>query len=157
MLKGWLAGPQGAVHHQGKRMAGVTQPLLGQVGVSPDGCVDNMESCPFSSQHTHPTYLASVLCVSILLLCLCLLAAPSSSTYLQVVTCAPSNPTPDPLQVCMQQEAHPAELLADAQVQGWHFEQHEGEVVFIPAGCPHQVRNLRPCTKVRQRSGSGDS
>jgi hypothetical protein len=33
-------------------------------------------------------------------------------------------------------------------VQGWHFEQHEGEVVFIPAGCPHQVRNLRACTKV---------
>jgi hypothetical protein len=50
----------------------------------------------------------------------------------------------------MLQEGHRAGLLADTQVEGWHFEQYEGEVVFIPAGCPHQVRNLRPCTKVRQ-------
>lgn len=57
----------------------------------------------------------------------------------------------------MLQQAHREQLLEDTQVEGWHFEQYEGEVVFIPAGCPHQVRNLRPCTKVRQRSGSGDS
>jgi lysine-specific demethylase 3 len=26
--------------------------------------------------------------------------------------------------------------------------QKLGEAVFIPAGCPHQVRNLKSCTKV---------
>lgn len=26
-------------------------------------------------------------------------------------------------------------------VEPWTFEQHLGEAVFIPAGCPHQVRN----------------
>ena len=30
----------------------------------------------------------------------------------------------------------------------WHFEQYEHEAVMIPAGCPHQVRNLRACIKV---------
>lgn len=33
-------------------------------------------------------------------------------------------------------------------IEGWHFEQHLHEAVFIPAGCPHQVRNLLSCTKV---------
>jgi len=28
-----------------------------------------------------------------------------------------------------------------AGVEPWTFEQHLGEAVFIPAGCPHQVRN----------------
>ncbi|MFS7932797.1 putative transcription factor & chromatin remodeling &Metalloenzymes JmjC family [Helianthus anomalus] len=28
-------------------------------------------------------------------------------------------------------------------VEPWTFEQHLGEVVFIPAGCPHQVQNLK--------------
>lgn len=30
-----------------------------------------------------------------------------------------------------------------AGVEAWTFEQHVGEAVFIPAGCPHQVRNLK--------------
>ncbi|CAO2046936.1 unnamed protein product, partial [Urochloa humidicola] len=30
----------------------------------------------------------------------------------------------------------------------WTFEQKLGEAVFIPAGCPHQVRNLKSCIKV---------
>lgn len=30
-----------------------------------------------------------------------------------------------------------------AEVEPWTFEQHLGEAVFIPAGCPHQVRNLK--------------
>jgi len=25
-------------------------------------------------------------------------------------------------------------------IHPWHFEQYENEAVFIPAGCPHQVR-----------------
>lgn len=28
-----------------------------------------------------------------------------------------------------------------ADVEPWTFEQYLGEAVFIPAGCPHQVRN----------------
>jgi len=28
-------------------------------------------------------------------------------------------------------------------IEPWTFEQKLGEAVFIPAGCPHQVRNLK--------------
>ena len=31
---------------------------------------------------------------------------------------------------------------AHAGIQPWSFVQNEHEAVFIPAGCPHQVRNL---------------
>ena len=30
-------------------------------------------------------------------------------------------------------------LKEEYGVEPWHFEQHPGEGVFIPAGCPHQV------------------
>ncbi|KAL6884677.1 hypothetical protein ACP4OV_010613 [Aristida adscensionis] len=33
-------------------------------------------------------------------------------------------------------------------IEPWTFEQKLGEAVFIPAGCPHQVRNLKSCIKV---------
>lgn len=33
-------------------------------------------------------------------------------------------------------------------MQAWAFVQGEGEAVFIPAGCAHQVRNLGSCLKV---------
>lgn len=32
-------------------------------------------------------------------------------------------------------------------VEAWTFEQFDGEAVFIPAGCPHQVRNLKVCVQ----------
>lgn len=35
-----------------------------------------------------------------------------------------------------------------AGVVPWTFGQHQGDAVFIPGGCPHQVRNLMSCTKV---------
>ncbi|KAJ0008143.1 hypothetical protein Pint_30680 [Pistacia integerrima] len=35
-----------------------------------------------------------------------------------------------------------------AGVEPWSFVQKLGEVVLIPAGCPHQVRNLKSCIKV---------
>lgn len=28
-------------------------------------------------------------------------------------------------------------------VEPWTFEQHLGDAVFVPAGCPHQVRNRK--------------
>ncbi|KAL2597850.1 hypothetical protein AAZV13_11G188000 [Glycine max] len=34
------------------------------------------------------------------------------------------------------------------RVEPWTFIQNLGEAVFIPAGCPHQVRNLKSCIKV---------
>lgn len=35
------------------------------------------------------------------------------------------------------------EYLCYLGVEPWTFEQNLGEAVFIPAGCPHQVRNLK--------------
>lgn len=57
----------------------------------------------------------------------------------------------DPIfdQCCMATSSH---LTIMAEGEGgflpWHFEQNLHECVFIPAGCPHQVRNLKPCIKV---------
>lgn len=44
--------------------------------------------------------------------------------------------------------AHKRKLKEEFGVEPWTFEQRLGEAVFIPAGCPHQVRNLKSCTKV---------
>ncbi|KAF5450419.1 hypothetical protein F2P56_030774 [Juglans regia] len=38
-------------------------------------------------------------------------------------------------------ERHKKQLKEEFDVEPWTFEQHLGEAVFIPAGCPHQVRN----------------
>ncbi|KAH9322175.1 hypothetical protein KI387_016814, partial [Taxus chinensis] len=43
---------------------------------------------------------------------------------------------------------HKKKLKDEFQVEPWTFEQQLGEAVFIPAGCPHQVRNLKSCIKV---------
>lgn len=43
---------------------------------------------------------------------------------------------------------HKRKLKEECGIEPWTFEQHLGEAVFIPAGCPHQVRNLKSCTKV---------
>ncbi|CAJ1941402.1 unnamed protein product [Sphenostylis stenocarpa] len=43
---------------------------------------------------------------------------------------------------------HKKKLKEEFGVEPWSFEQKLGEAVFIPAGCPHQVRNLKSCTKV---------
>ncbi|KAJ7558616.1 hypothetical protein O6H91_04G048200 [Diphasiastrum complanatum] len=45
-------------------------------------------------------------------------------------------------------EEHKKKLKEEFQVEAWTFEQRLGEAVFIPAGCPHQVRNLKSCIKV---------
>jgi [histone H3]-dimethyl-L-lysine9 demethylase len=34
-------------------------------------------------------------------------------------------------------------LYAPIGIEPWTFVQRLGEAVFIPAGCPHQVRNLK--------------
>ncbi|KVH88194.1 JmjC domain-containing protein [Cynara cardunculus var. scolymus] len=39
-------------------------------------------------------------------------------------------------------------LKEEFGVEPWTFEQYLGEAVFIPAGCPHQVRNRQSFIKV---------
>ncbi|KAL5576241.1 hypothetical protein UlMin_017940 [Ulmus minor] len=43
---------------------------------------------------------------------------------------------------------HKRKLKEEFGIEPWTFDQKLGEAVFIPAGCPHQVRNLKSCTKV---------
>nr|CAB3448521.1 unnamed protein product [Digitaria exilis] len=43
---------------------------------------------------------------------------------------------------------HKMKLKEEYGIEPWTFEQNLGEAVFIPAGCPHQVRNLKSCIKV---------
>ncbi|KAL6509250.1 hypothetical protein OROGR_022560 [Orobanche gracilis] len=51
-------------------------------------------------------------------------------------------------QIFYLDEKHKKQLKDEFNVEAWTFEQHLGEAVFIPAGCPHQVRNRQSCTKV---------
>ncbi|XP_044500424.1 uncharacterized protein LOC123221611 isoform X3 [Mangifera indica] len=51
-------------------------------------------------------------------------------------------------QILYLNERHKKQLKEEFNVEPWTFEQHLGEAVFIPAGCPHQVRNRRSCIKV---------
>ncbi|RZC82345.1 hypothetical protein C5167_045122 [Papaver somniferum] len=39
-------------------------------------------------------------------------------------------------------------LKEEYGIEPWTFVQELGEAVLIPAGCPHQVRNLKSCTNV---------
>ncbi|XP_052195517.1 lysine-specific demethylase JMJ27-like isoform X2 [Diospyros lotus] len=43
---------------------------------------------------------------------------------------------------------HKRKLKEEFGVEPWTFVQELGEAVLIPAGCPHQVRNLKSCIKV---------
>ncbi|KAL1199032.1 Lysine-specific demethylase JMJ26 [Cardamine amara subsp. amara] len=51
-------------------------------------------------------------------------------------------------QSCFLTVEHKRKLKAEFGIEPWTFVQKLGEAVFIPAGCPHQVRNLKSCTKV---------
>ncbi|KAI4328619.1 hypothetical protein L6164_020956 [Bauhinia variegata] len=43
---------------------------------------------------------------------------------------------------------HKRRLKEECGIEPWTFVQNVGDAVFIPAGCPHQVRNLKSCIKV---------
>ncbi|GAA0186380.1 histone modifying enzyme [Lithospermum erythrorhizon] len=43
---------------------------------------------------------------------------------------------------------HKRKLKEEYGIEPWTFVQELGEAVSIPAGCPHQVRNLKSCIKV---------
>lgn len=38
---------------------------------------------------------------------------------------------------------HRRKLKEEYGIEPWTFEQHVGEAVFVPAGCPYQIRNLQ--------------
>ncbi|WCJ26916.1 Transcription factor jumonji (jmjC) domain-containing protein [Euphorbia peplus] len=44
--------------------------------------------------------------------------------------------------------AHKMRLKEEFKIEPWSFEQHVGEAIIIPAGCPYQVRNLKSCVNV---------
>ena len=48
-------------------------------------------------------------------------------------------------------------LELETGVRPWSFRQNLGDAVFVPAGCPHQVRNLRACIKVAEDFVSPES
>jgi lysine-specific demethylase 3 len=41
-------------------------------------------------------------------------------------------------------------MLLSIGIEPWTFIQKLGDAVFIPAGCPHQVRNLKVSTTKKQ-------
>ncbi|GAV72265.1 JmjC domain-containing protein/Myb_DNA-bind_3 domain-containing protein, partial [Cephalotus follicularis] len=43
---------------------------------------------------------------------------------------------------------HKRKLKEEYGIEPWTFVQKLGDAVFIPAGCPHQVRNLKSCIMV---------
>ncbi|KAF7841986.1 lysine-specific demethylase JMJ25-like [Senna tora] len=43
---------------------------------------------------------------------------------------------------------HKMRLKEEFKIEPWSFEQHVGEAVIIPAGCPYQIRNPKCCVHV---------
>ncbi|XP_074333698.1 lysine-specific demethylase JMJ26-like isoform X1 [Apium graveolens] len=66
------------------------------------------------------------------------------------IYCVPLKQVFDPIhdQTFYLTAEHKNRLKAEYGVEPWTFVQKQGDAVFIPAGCPHQVRNLKSCIKV---------
>ncbi|KAK4347556.1 hypothetical protein RND71_033895 [Anisodus tanguticus] len=64
--------------------------------------------------------------------------------------CSPVDQVVHPIhdQVFYLTAYHKKKLKQEFGVEPWTFVQKLGEAVFIPAGCPHQVRNVKSCIKV---------
>jgi len=77
---------------------------------------------------------------------------PALVAFLRTVAAETSHPVVHPIhdQSFYLGQALRTRLADEAGVRGWRFVQREGEAVFIPAGCPHQVLNLRSCIKIAQ-------
>ncbi|XP_058073143.1 lysine-specific demethylase JMJ28-like isoform X4 [Magnolia sinica] len=43
---------------------------------------------------------------------------------------------------------HKRRLKEEFYIEPWTFDQHVGEAVLVPAGCPYQTRNLKSCMNV---------
>ncbi|XP_071706627.1 lysine-specific demethylase JMJ29-like [Rutidosis leptorrhynchoides] len=66
------------------------------------------------------------------------------------VFCCPLNQVIHPIhdQTFYLTVEHKRKLKEEFGIEPWTFVQKLGDAVFIPAGCPHQVRNLKSCIKV---------
>ncbi|XP_019452597.1 PREDICTED: lysine-specific demethylase JMJ25-like isoform X1 [Lupinus angustifolius] len=66
------------------------------------------------------------------------------------VHCRPLNQVIHPIhdQTMYLTFEHKMILKEEYGIEPWTFVQKLGDAVFIPTGCPHQVRNLKSCTKV---------
>ncbi|CAL0300508.1 unnamed protein product [Lupinus luteus] len=66
------------------------------------------------------------------------------------VHCRPLNQVIHPIhdQTMYLTEEHKKKLKEEYGIEPWTFIQKLGDAVFIPTGCPHQVRNLKSCIKV---------
>ncbi|KAG9139896.1 hypothetical protein Leryth_015268 [Lithospermum erythrorhizon] len=66
------------------------------------------------------------------------------------IHCAPIQQVVHPIhdQTFYLTEEHKRRLKEEYGIEPWTFVQNLGDAVFIPAGCPHQVRNLKSCIKV---------
>ncbi|KAE9594039.1 putative transcription factor C2H2 family [Lupinus albus] len=66
------------------------------------------------------------------------------------VHCRPLNQVVHPIhdQTMYLTVEHKRKLKEEYGIEPWTFIQKLGDAVFIPTGCPHQVRNLKSCIKV---------
>ncbi|CAN1222055.1 Lysine-specific demethylase JMJ28 [Linum grandiflorum] len=51
-------------------------------------------------------------------------------------------------QIFFLDAVHKRKLKEEFEIEPWTFEQHVGEAVVVPAGCPYQIRNLKSCVNV---------
>ncbi|CAM8994374.1 unnamed protein product [Rhodiola kirilowii] len=66
------------------------------------------------------------------------------------IQCNPVSQVVDPIhdQTFYLSTEHKKKLKEEYGIEPWTFTQKLGDAVFIPAGCPHQVRNVKSCIKV---------
>ncbi|CAM8926143.1 unnamed protein product [Rhodiola kirilowii] len=66
------------------------------------------------------------------------------------IHCNPVSQVVDPIhdQTFYLSTEHKRKLKEEYGIKPWTFTQKLGDAVFIPAGCPHQVRNVKSCIKV---------
>ncbi|CAI0406907.1 unnamed protein product [Linum tenue] len=51
-------------------------------------------------------------------------------------------------QIVFLNSMHKQRLKEEFEIEPWTFEQHVGEAIIIPAGCPYQIMNLKSCVNI---------